>query len=374
MKVGILTMHRVTNFGSVLQAYALQNFLFKYGVDNELIDYVYPNEFHKEHVKLPWRFKLGLLKQRIKRVFFKPKPVKLPKIQEFIENDLKKSKKTFCLKQDLAANYPSYDIYVTGSDQVWNTKYLKGDNSFMFPFLKDNEKRISYASSFGVFNLPKSEGLNWLEPLSRYSNISVREKKAQKILDDYMGIKSTLLVDPTLLLSKEEWIQFSDNSINIEESYILLYLLDYAWNPFPYAETFVRHYETLLGYKVVVIEPQNMKEKYPHWIFLKDLSPRNFVNVFNNAALIITSSFHGTAFSINLERPFYSIINNISTNDDRIESLCELVGLEDQLVPYNSEFPDFNKRIYFDKSRNSLQQEREKSKKFLMEQINKSLE
>ena len=369
MKVGILTMHRVIHFGSVLQAYALQQILFKLGINNEIIDYVYPNHKHKE---------ISLLKQfiiKVKVFIYKfinrNKNSEDNKIKNFIENKLIKSKRQFSSPYTLKYLCPKYDIYITGSDQVWNTNYLKGDTSFFFSFIKNKKaKKISYASSFGKFTFTGSKAESWLSNLESYDAISVRESRASELIKEIKNIDTEIVLDPTLLLNKNEWLQFAKNITHQDEKYILVYVLTYAWNPFPYAEECIKHYEKELGYKVKVLEPQSIISRNPEWEYIDNIMPEEFISLFKNASLVITTSFHGTAFSINMETPFYSIINNNNKdNDDRIKSLTDVVDLSDRLIINKSTFPKFS-IPNFELSSKKLNNEREKSISFLKNNCN----
>lgn len=359
MKVGILTMHRVIHFGSVLQAYALQQVLYRMGYDNEIIDYVYPNEHHisKERKNIK-----GIMYDIISLLFFHKREQN--NIKAFISKSLVKTPESYDTPEKLARRCPKYDIYVTGSDQVWNTDYLNGDKSFFFEFVPTDKKKISYASSFGRFSLSGEAAKDWLNNLNTYSAISVRERKAREIILKYTGLNAEIVLDPTLLINKSEWESFAKDKAIVSGEYILVYVLTYAWQPFPYALDVIKHFEQLLGWKVVVIEPLNLKDEHPNWIYMSNQSPKDFVNLFKNAGLILTTSFHGTAFAINLERPFYSIVSESKVNDDRITSLCESIGCTHNLLSVNSQlgqFPDLD----FMNSRQLLEELRNKSLSFL---------
>lgn len=364
MKVGIITMHRVIHYGSVLQAYALQQVLFRLGINNEIIDYVYPNAKH-----LPTK--------RISVISFIKNVVHLmldflclkqskdeSNIRLFIKNDLIKTNRSFSSPEKLYKNCPKYDVYLTGSDQVWNTDYLNGDTSFFFSFVSDG-KKISYASSFGRFTFSGEKAEEWLANLKSYTAISVREQKAVDIIRHNINRDAELVLDPTLLLDKQYWMNFARKSDVIDDDgYILVYVLTYAWNPFPFAEDVIRFYEKKLGLKVLVLEPALIIQNNPNWILVKNVSPREFVSLFLNASLVITTSFHGTAFSVNLETPFFSIINENTVNDDRITSLLHVVGLSDRGIANNSKLPVLT-TPNFKESSNKLAIEREKSIAFL---------
>lgn len=366
MKIGILTMHRVIHFGSVLQAYALQRILFELGYPNEIIDYVYPNEFHLGKQRKNIRTRISEALHSILPFTIKKTE---NKIQSFIDNDLIKSSCCYKSPESIAKNYPEYDVYITGSDQVWNTDYLKGDKTFFFNFLPKKAIRISYASSFGRFSFEGNQAKKWLNDLYYYKAISVRENKAQAIIKSHTGIDSEIVLDPTLLLTKDDWISFADTNRKIGGDYILVYMLTYAWQPFPYALNVIEHFEKKTGYKVVVIEPLWLQENKSEWIYLENQSPQEFVNLFLNAKLVLTSSFHGTVFSINLERPFYSLVKENNLNDDRIVSICTQLDLSNNLLYYNTKPHDLPKSD-FSQSRVKLNQLRKKSIHYIQNSLN----
>lgn len=341
-------MHRVVHFGSVLQAYALQRVLQQMGIDNEIIDYVYPNSWH-----LPQRHRCFVVDFLYSMRDFvihivssvrKDSSNETNKIRLFIDKYLIKSRFEYNTVEELADKCPKYDVYLTGSDQVWNTDYLRGDTSFFFSFVNEpHAKKVSYAASFGRFTLDGEDAKKWLSHLNSYSAISVREVKAAEIIRRYIGRSVEVVLDPTLLLSKQDWLNFSQTINNQSRPYILVYVLTYAWDPFPFAESVIVKYQKELGCRVVVLEPISLQESFPDWIYMYNVSPQEFVWLFANAELIITTSFHGTAFSVNLETSFYTIHRENGVNDDRISSLLEAVGLTDRLIYNNAMVPDFTK-------------------------------
>ena len=243
-------------------------------------------------------------------------------------------------------------------------EYWLFERRYIF-FLFIRKKKISYASSFGKFTFTGKEAESWLSNLESYDAISVREFRASELIKEIKNIDTEIVLDPTLLLNKNEWSQFAKDTIDCDEKYILVYVLTYAWNPFPYAEECIKHYEKELGYKIKVLERQSLLTNNPNWEYIENISPEEFISLFANASLVITTSFHGTAFSINLEVPFFSIIyDNNKDNDDRISSLLEITGLIDRAIVNNSEFPKFSVPEFTISSK-KLNQEREVSINFL---------
>lgn len=370
MKVGIITQHRVIHFGSVLQAFALQQALYRLNIDNEIIDYIYPNKAHLKEKKTPTiRSFISRILRKILSLAIKRKETSEPnKIRQFISERLKKSSRSFKSPTDLANNCPKYDIYLTGSDQVWNTDYLNGDTSFFFSFVCKPSKKVSYASSFGRFSFSGDEAKKWLSNLNDYASVSVRERKAVEIINKYTGINAVEVLDPTLLLNTDYWLKFAGIEEVNRKKFILVYILTYAWNPFPYAEEFVRYYEDLLGYEVLVIEPEAILERNPSWKYLNNPSPEDFVKLFAEASLVITTSFHGLAFSISLKTPFFVITKDNNVNDDRIQSLLKNLNLSHRGIPVNSSFPEMAE-CDFSKAYVELESRRNNSIKYLKENL-----
>lgn len=372
MKVGILTQHRVRHFGSILQAYALQRILFDNGIDNEIIDYIYPNSAHKKTPILV-RLKIGI-HIIIRRLYAKKSGhIYSSNISEFIENSLIKSNRNFDTPQKLRRYCPTYDVYLTGSDQVWNTEYLRGDKSFFFPWVGRSGrsgKKISYASSFGKFTLTGRKAQKWLVDLQDYSHVSVREKKAAEIVRNYTGKCPEVVLDPTLLLNRSQWLLFAKLSNPKRKDYILVYLLTYVWNPMPYSLQLIDYICEITGYNVIVIEPESAVSHNANWKYVDNPSPVDFIRLFSEAALVVTNSFHGTAFSINLNVPFLSLTrdNNVD-NDDRLQSLLEQLELTDHIVKENESFPPLP--IPYSSKNEKLVELRKQSIDFLINSIYK---
>lgn len=206
-------MHRVAHFGSVLQAYALQKFLFDNGFDNEIIDYVYPNRQHLKPLRKRLRSILAKKYHAIINFLTNSRKDSKSATIRFIRNELVKSPKEYKSAGKLAADCPKYDIYLTGSDQVWNTDYLNGDTSFFFSFVNNGAPKLSYAASFGRFSFEGDDAKRWLSNLSSYKALSVREKNAKDLIKKYTGLDAELVVDPTLLLSKKAGVDLPAKSL-----------------------------------------------------------------------------------------------------------------------------------------------------------------
>lgn len=332
MKVGIITMHKVINFGSALQAYALQRKITDLGCDAELIDYKYPNEIHLEKVNALRHFIKYLVHYVNCAVVGFPNIRQKKRYKMVWKNSFHLSKRLFNSESELKENCPEYDIYMTGSDQVWNSRFTKHDSSFLLEFVPDRKKKCAYSSSFAYDDIPDQYIPLFERNLPRYANISVREESGIKLAKDITGRDVPVVCDPTLLLTKNEWIYFSMGAKKYtKKPYILAYLLAYSFNPFPEVDYIVQEIQRQTGYKVIYLDAGKRDYFKPNSKVVKDAGPKEFVDLFLNAEFIITTSFHGTVFSINFNKPFYSIIKN-GNPDSRITSILKLTGLQSRGV------------------------------------------
>lgn len=344
-KVGIMTMHKVLNYGSALQAYALQKKILDLGFDCEIIDYIFPNVEHllyqnpngikeEESFYSYLRPLLAFCKRKITGLS-KIKDRKRALFESFYEKYLILSPKQYSTRLVLEKDPPIYDIYLTGSDQVWNSKYVGYDTSFMFSFVKDKNPRISYAASFSSATIPEYYKSYYKTELSKYLKISVREKSGIFIVHELVNKNAELVCDPTLLLDKEEWsILAKESCIRLNEKYILVYVLDYAYDPYPDIYSRIEEIQQKIQLPIVVLSgrKQNFLKNAK---FINVAGPCEFLSLFMNASFIITNSFHGTAFALIFEKYFVSVIKDRTNEDSRVLSLLLRVKREYNSVIYN---------------------------------------
>ena len=360
-KISIITLHRVFNYGSVLQAYATQEILKKHKAETEIIDYI-PKNWQTGHLLFNISRKNGFIKDtiygllRAGSVFLKQKT-----FWKFLRRNLNMTK-SYKSYEELCKNPPEADIYCTGSDQVWNSGYCKMDKSFFLQFGDKNIKRIAYAASIGNTELEKEEEQIISEYLKDYSHISVREDSAVAILEN-MGYKSTCVIDPTLQFEKENWVKLASKRL-IKEKYLVLMLL---YNEDNNATQIARKIADEKGLKLVKISWEMIKPKNVD-ILMTHRPVEDFLSLIYHADFIVTNSFHGLAFSINLNKQFVAIKRN--EYNSRLENLLKLTGLEKRLidVDYNKEITD--ELIDYTTINKILETEREKAHRFLEEALN----
>ena len=325
MKIGILTMHRVLNYGSALQAFSLQHYLESLGHSVELIDYIFPNKGTVSFYQRCVQGAKDLLTQRYKKKL---------RFQKFYSDYYRCTEKQYMAPSSLEDADFDYDIIFTGSDQVWNPIHIKEDYSFFLPFVKKGIRKCSYSSSFSVDRLPVDIQPTVRSFLQTYDCISVREKSGQKIVRDLIGKDVSVTCDPTMLLDKEEWMNIASSvRPKIKSPYILLYVLSYAYNPYPEIDRIISRVQSELKLPLVSLDGVNDDYIKKNALIIRDAGPLEFLHLINNAAFVITTSFHGTAFSLNFGKPFFSVVRDRTGFDTRMVDLLERVNV-DRAIPF----------------------------------------
>lgn len=363
-KVSVITMHRIYNYGSVLQTYATQKIMENAGLQCEIVDYISPYRAKKP---LFLEYPPSLEGKKLKKFLYYIAKIPSFVLKDitfggFIKKHLKLSTKQYITNSDLLDDPPKADIYVTGSDQVWNSKYNHGvDGSYYLNFVKKDAPKIAFVSSFGRNELSKEEQTAVSPMLQQYKSISVREDSAVEILSK-MGIESTCLVDPTLQINKDEWTKLASKKL-VKEKYLLLFLL---YNEDNGATEYAIKTAKSKGLKLVKLSWELKKPKGIDVLFTHR-KPENFLSLFANAEFVVTNSFHGVAFSINLNRQFAFVPRK--EFNGRIESLLRLTGLENRKVLHLNNIDLINQKINYDDVNSILGYERERAKKYLVSVI-----
>lgn len=368
MKIDIITRHAIANYGSLLQAYATEKIFDKLNIENEIIDYVRVEENSKNLVKTYMKNFKKWNRNFITRVIYKiiQKPnldIMNNKFAEYRKKYLKLTPKQYKNKNELMEDLPQADIYCTGSDQVWgqiaNDEY---DENYFLEFVPNDKRCIAYSASFGKNELSENLKIRLPELMEKYSDIMVRELSAIKILNA-SGIDNVKLVlDPTLLLSKEEWEKNLDIKNNEKEQYILTYQLHHNKE----FDKYLKKLAKKTNLKVVRISSSiYYKFKYGKFIYLPNLE--QFLTYFKNAKYVVTDSFHGTVFSIIFNKQVIGVLPG--KTGTRIESILKLFGMEDRIVNDYNDMSIINKEIDYKKVNDILDKERKKSIEYLRKAI-----
>lgn len=329
MNIGIITFHRSHNYGSVLQAYALQKWLLKNNADNEILD-LYTEESEQTY-KIFRRPKTLHDFGRIlfTLLFYVQYRGKFNKFSNFILNKLILSKKTYRTNYDLNQAKLPYTHYISGSDQIWNTACFDFNWAYFLNFVK-NGKKIAYATSFGPIGEAEQKNIQQVaEYIKRYNCLSVREKGSADFVKKITGLTPTIALDPTLLLVKKDWEKLLPKKATRKGKYIFFYTLKNT----PDEYEIVKQIGIMLKLPVVISKVQCLNDLINGFKFELDSGPEDFLSLINEAKLVLISSFHGTVFSLMFEKDFYSINGD---KDNRISSLLENVGCFNRCININN--------------------------------------
>ena len=318
--IGILTFHRAANYGAVLQAYALQQVLNEYQIENEIIDYrcshvekqyeckphvspIHIRQFAKEIIEIPTR-------KEVRRQF-----------DEFIGNYLKTSKSVY--KKDFSEIHKNYKALITGSDQVWNLAVSGNDTTYMLDFAGESVKKISYAASIGPKEIEVDNKKTLSKYLKRYDYISVREPAAKYLVEAMTGKAAVLDADPTILLSIEKWDKLVQKSKLNYKNYIFVYIMQPSQELYDLALKLAEQ-EKLQIYSLSMV-PNKRKLGRD----IRGIGVQDFLWMIKNANYVVTNSFHGLLFSIRFHKRFYwAFQKGTHMSNPRFEMLSEQYGIE----------------------------------------------
>ena len=369
LRVGVITMHKVINYGSFLQAYATQKVIEDMGHICDIIDYDFPNEWHYEN----GLNKRMTFKTQISNVLYplgiKKNHRKKKKILQAVYNYLNLSER-FRNPNDILNSTLEYDVYITGSDQTWNPKHTKGDSIFLLSFAPENTKKISFSASLAANNLDLNYKYVFSKWLRKYTAISIRDANGNDVIKELTGKNAKVTLDPTLMLSRTEWIEFGKKckEKTINESYIIFYLIKHSFDPTPYIYEILKELQKDSNLKVVSFTkiPAKYGIKYSN---CSDISVEGYIKLFENAAFVVTSSFHGTAFAVNFGIPLYSVVPSLNSPDDRQSSLLKRLKLNNCIVPIGKKFDKISPLYDVQKQQKHLEEMRMESRDFLLDTI-----
>lgn len=336
MKIGIITIHNSTNYGACLQSWGLYKYLVDEGFDCEIIDlhrpvhkdYVYSDRFANYNGKCAAARK-WTLKKFLKRYIIKKKipDYILRRNKKFdLFNGRIKLSRTFRSIDDLYADPPFYDVYLTGSDQVWNPTQPFCIEPYFLTFVKNpTARKISYAASIGIKSLTDKEKSDFKRWLKGYDVISVRENEAKSLLESFVDKPIYQVADPTFLLGVEYWRSIAVKP-KIEEPYILCFKLYNGNHLVNYAAEIGRQAKM----KVVVLPGG---DKVQDCEIIRDAGPEEFLGYIANAEMLISDSFHANVFGILLgTKDQWAYISPDNQRGSRIKTLFRTFGLSEHII------------------------------------------
>ncbi len=361
LKIALITIHWANNYGASLQVFASIKAFSEFG-EVSVIDY--RNTYIKKGMTL---IRFGSKPRDILRMgkdilrFF-PRYRVIKKFENFSYKYLNLTTK---INSDDEFNQISneFDIFISGSDQIWNPKIVNEENEidtrYFLDFVHD-KKKFSYASSIGAHIYTNQEQLVIKELLKDYSYISVREKDSSKYLSELLNKNVVSVLDPTLLFNKKQWLEF----FNIPDKKITKpYILVYALKNSLLLKQSVERLSSILKYDVITVN-QEPFTNYKCDKHIKDAGPDEFLELFSNASFILTNSFHGTCFAVNFNIPF--IVASPQIGIIRIENFLSSVGVQNRIISNENQILEvINNDLNFNEINNKLKTLRNDSKQYI---------
>ena len=382
MRIGILTQPLHNNYGGLLQNYALQQVLIRAGHEVETIDWEYPQSLHTLLYRVKMKILSWLLPDQYPKLRYEPNEQERALIQRntkyFISKYIKHTE-TVHTKSDFRnqSSKGQYDAYVVGSDQCWRPRYNSFLTSMFLDFIQDKQvRRIAYAASFGTDQWEFTPEMTSIcAPLARkFDFVSVREDSGVKLCKDHLGVNAVHVLDPTMLLTKEDYVYL----IEVEkEPQSKGTLFNYILDPDAVKTAFINRVVKERGLKSFQILPpcqaetrtkDDIKNRIEDCVFP---GVTTWLRAFMDAEMTIVDSFHGMVFSIIFNKPFW-VIGNVNRGMSRFTSLLKLFHLEDRLLDKEKlQEVDINRIIDWASVNVILQQKHKKCINLLLTEISK---
>ena len=371
-KIGVVSPHSDPNYGTLIQAYALSKVISDLGFHSEYIRYKpkVPKSFHQKifsYISNPSKI--------IKRCKDKETYRSLDDYNYFNSEEFKQTKQEFEFFKEkhiptssiqynpnTIDSISGYSVYIVGSDQTWSPYLYKNNTINFLDFVKDNRLKNSYAPSLGTTQIPDWYIPILKEKLKNFNLISCREKENCEKISSIINKKVMHVLDPTLLLENKDYEEI-EIEVKITPDYILCYILGEKESISNFAEVLSKKKNLPIYY--IATRPKYKNKKNA----LSNIGPGHLIYLIKNATTIITDSYHGTIFSINFQKDFYSFakrLNTSSVNDNsRIGDILQMIDIPDRLKDDNDMTENYN--IDYSKINNIIQIKREESIKYLRE-------
>ena len=327
MKIGILTFHASHNYGSMLQAWALQQYLNTHGHEAETINLRIKAQ--QDMYNFPLKPVKGKLRSFIKSII---NPLwlyhacrKWNRYERFLADNLRLTNKIYNNWEDIVSDLPSlgYQCLITGGDQIWNMNCKDFDKSYFLPGKLSDIKKISYSPSSGNFlsKITEEQKAFMKNTLSDYSNISVRETSMQPFMAKLLNRDVEVAVDPTLLLQSNEYEKFISGKPMVQGKYIFYYSPRRILNAERLALKISRH----IGLPIITAFPNSLGNK--GFKVCPEVGPVEFLNLLKNASLVIGKSFHLVVFSLLFHKDFIAINGDA---DARMKSILTKLNIPER--------------------------------------------
>lgn len=340
--IGLATPFITNNYGTKLQAFALQSYLRENGWDNEIINYRFgQKQLNLKKIFLPNRKEYRRIGRERQEALSKQPEVKQnidvrnKRFERFTQNSYVLSERCDTLKDVSKLAEGRYSTVICGSDQIWLPSHAL-EKYYLLDFLPDSVKKIAYAPSFGVSTIPGIVSSNYKKALEKFDAITVREDTGASLIKELTGMDCPVVVDPTLLLTANQWVELLKiERPLIQDKYVLAYFIGAAEEHRIKARAYAHAHNLKLVILPNIDEIVAADTEYAD-VPLYDAGPDDFVNLIRNAEAVFTDSFHGTVFSLIFRRNVYCFERfkktSINSTNSRIYSLLSKTHLQSRLV------------------------------------------
>ena len=338
MRTGLITFHFAHHYGAQLQAYATMRAIQGLGHGCEIIDYRLPHTTRTNQLFKKGGGVRGMASDAHTALHYGAFQRRFQRFEAFVAEQMKLSPERYTAFDQLRAAPPEYDVYVAGSDQIWNPYIFQDkqfDPAFLLGFVKEG-RRIAYAPSLGVPELPADKAEQLRDFLAPFSALSVREKRGQVLLKEATGREARVVLDPTLLLNGKDWGELAAPPRH-QGPYILCYFVSDPAEAAPYALALSRR----TGWPIVQLAGARRKIEGASEIVF-DAGPREFLGLFRHASAVVTNSFHGAAFSLQFRKNFFTSMSPRERSEptfSRIYSLLSRLGCADRIIGLDTTAP-----------------------------------
>ena len=378
--VGIITYHKHYNYGTMLQAFALQEAIRKMGCRTEIIDFFQPNKLSGKE-KFFYYCRKGILcirnPKEVEAIILKKKTIEAHSLDinerekafdDFYNEHISLSNKKYNNDSEIMDNPPEYDVYIVGSDQTWNPNVGGNPEAFYLSFASPDKRRVSYGPSISAESLTKKQSKRMSRLLENVELLSCREEQGARLLRKITGREVVVVLDPVFLLSQDEWKNYGSRT-QYPSKYILQYFLGNNIQHRKYVQVLAQE----KGLPIIALPHDSVdfdnKDVTNIWC-----GPDEFLSLVRNATLVCTDSFHGTAFSLIFEKEVYSFLKHKQgsrkSENSRIENLYKTFGIDNRIITncrlnFDKELPI----IDYDKVREKIRIKKDESLEYLRDAI-----
>lgn len=375
--VGIVTFHESDNYGTCLQAFALQRIIEQLGYKVEILRYDRNNLEKNSKASFIARVKALFVAFPGLSIIYYPaeKKRRMRKkniFNKFRDEYLTYSSHSYDSSEELKCANSVYDVFVCGSDMIWAAERA-GDLNVYFLCFADKVKRIAYAPSFGGAVIEPALEPRYRELLNQMRFISCREPSGCNLIRELTGRKAQYVLDPTMLIDKEYWSSLFPFNLKMDKPYILCY----CFGGVPaFFKASLQKLAKVLNCSVRYIPANQYEYREEMKCSNFDYGPKEFVQLYQKASFIITNSYHGLLFSLIYEKPFLVLHRNHSEHwalhEDRMDSMLSKLKLSDRYISAQDEISDIKYEMEYSFARKVLEELREDSINYLREALSES--